>query len=192
LWHDPHQRDEVILYLMNYESFGPVEFKFYPKSGVPTKYFFTAQFIFIKGEKYVVAHIEKKHDRSSSVNETITSLKQRLREIMSNEALYKIPGLTLSDLAEKLETNKTYISQAINSEYGNFNEYLNKLRVIEACRLIQNGLDPRYSIDHLYSEVGFSSRTTFYEAFKKFTGVSPLRFRQINFNEVTDNDKSVS
>jgi YesN/AraC family two-component response regulator len=88
--------------------------------------------------------------------------------------------LTLSDLSEKLETNKTYLSQAINSEYGNFSEYLNRLRIVEACRLIQNGLDPKFSIDHLYSEVGFSARTTFYAAFKKFTGVSPSQFHQIN------------
>ena len=130
-----------------------------------------------------MAHIEEKHDKSAPGNEIKNLLKQRLQETMSNEALYKISGLTLSDLAEKLDTNKTYLSQVINSEYGNFNEYLNRFRVIEACRLIQNGLDPKFSIDHLYSKVGFSSRTTFYIAFKKFTGASPSRFRQINENE---------
>jgi PAS domain S-box-containing protein len=183
LWQNPQQRDEVISFLMNYESFGPVEFKFIPKTGIPTKYFFTAQFIIIEGEKYLVAHIEEKHDRSSSGNEAKKLLNQKLREIMTEEELFKVPGLTLSDLAEKLDTNKTYLSQVINSEYGNFNEYLNKLRVIEACRLIQHGLDPKFSIDHLYSKVGFSSRTTFYATFKKFTGVSPSRFRQITDTE---------
>ena len=180
LWHDPEQRKEVVSVLMNFESFGPVEYKFIPKTGVPIKYLFSAQFIFIKGEKYLVAHIEEKHDNSASGNEVKNLLKQKLPEIMSNEGLYKISGLTLSDLAEKLETNNTYLSQVINSEYGNFNEYLNRFRIIEACRLIQNGLDPKFSIDHLYSKVGFSSRTTFYRAFKNFTGVSPTRFRQIN------------
>ena len=183
LWHNPEQRKEVVSVLMNYESFGPVEYKFIPKTGVPTKYLYSAQFIFIKGEKYLVAHIEEKQDKSAPGNEVKNILKQRLHEIMTNEALYKISGLTLSDLAEKLETNKTYLSQGINSEYGNFNEYLNRFRVIEACRLIQQGLDPKFSIDHLYSKVGFSSRTTFYIAFKKFTGVSPSRFRQINDQE---------
>ena len=183
LWHDPEQRKEVVAVLMNFESFGPVEYKFIPKSGVPTKYLYSAQFVFIKGEKYLVAHIEEKHDKSAPGNEIKNLLKKRLQETMSNEALYKISGLTLSDLAEKLETNKTYLSQVINSEFGNFNEYLNRFRVIEACRLIQHGLDPKFSIDHLYSKVGFSSRTTFYIAFKKFTGVSPSRFRQINENK---------
>jgi YesN/AraC family two-component response regulator len=147
---------------------------------VPAKFLFTAQFIFIKGEKYLVAHIEEKQDKSAPGNEIKNLLKQRLHEIMSNESLYKTSGLTLSYLAEKLETNKTYLSQAINREYGNFNEYLNRYRIIEACRLIQNGLDPKFSIDHIYLKVGFSSRTTFYKAFKKFTGVSPSQFHQIN------------
>jgi PAS domain-containing protein len=38
LWHDPEQRKEVISVLMNFESFGPVEYKFIPKTGLPTKY----------------------------------------------------------------------------------------------------------------------------------------------------------
>jgi len=189
LWHQPQQRNEVISTLLNYQSFGPVEYKFIPKTGVPTKYLYTAQFIIIKGEKFLVAHIQEKYDKSLPGYETKNLLKQRLHDIMSNEALFKVPGLTLSDLAEKLETNKTYLSQAINSEYGNFNEYLNRFRVIEACRLIQNGLDPRLSIDHLYSEVGFSSRSSFYEAFKKFTGVSPSRFRQVNSKEALTKSK---
>lgn len=189
LWHQPQQRNEVISALLNYQSFGPVEYKFIPKTGVPTKYLYTAQFILIKGEKFLVAHIQEKYDKSLPGYETKNLLKQRLRDIMSNEAWFKVPGLTLSDLAEKLETNKTYLSQAINSEYGNFNEYLNRFRVIEACRLIQNGLDPRLSIDHLYSEVGFSSRSVFYDAFKKFTGVSPSRFRQVNSKEASNKSK---
>jgi PAS domain S-box-containing protein len=180
LWMNPEQRAQVISVMRNYETFGPEEIKFIPKSGIPAKYLFTAQFILIKGEKYIVAHIEEKVKKNHSGDEAKKLLKQHLREVIIKEELFKIPGLTLSDLSEKLETNKTYLSQAINSEYGNFSEYLNRLRIVEACRLIQNGLDPKFSIDHLYSEVGFSARTTFYAAFKKFTGVSPSQFHQIN------------
>jgi PAS domain-containing protein len=32
LWHNPQQREEVTSVLMNYESFGPVEYKFIPKT----------------------------------------------------------------------------------------------------------------------------------------------------------------
>lgn len=189
LWDQPEQRNEMLAILLKYHSFGPVEFKFIPKTGIPTKYTYSAQLIIINGENYLVSHIEEKHDKSSSGNEAKILLGQSLREIMSKEQLYKIPRLTLADLAEKLDTNKTYLSQVINREYGNFNEYVNKFRVMEACRMIQEGLDPRLSIDHLFSEVGFSSRTTFYEAFKKVTGVSPTQYRQINFNPVLPKSK---
>jgi PAS domain S-box-containing protein len=183
LWQNPGQRAKVISVMRNFETYGPEEIKFIPKSGIPGKYYFTAQFILIKGEKYIVAHIEEKVKKNRSGDDVKNLLKQQLREVILKEELFKIPGLTLSDLSEKLETNKTYLSQAINSEYGNFSDYLNKLRIVEACRLIQDGLDPKFSIDYLYSEVGFSARTTFYAAFKKFTGVSPSQFRQINRKE---------
>ena len=183
LWQIPGQRAQVISVMRNFETYGPEEIKFIPKSGIPGKYYFTAQFILIKGEKYIVAHIEEKNKKNHSGDDARNLLKQQLREVILKEKLFKIPGLTLSDLSEKLETNKTYLSQAINSEYGNFSEYLNRLRIVEACRLIQDGLDPKFSIDYLYSEVGFSARTTFYAAFKKFTGVSPSQFRQINRKE---------
>lgn len=192
MWQHPRQRAQLVSKLLDYQPVGPAEYVLIPRSGKPTVFLVTAQLIFIKGEMFMVAHLEVKHDKSASGNEAIHLLRQKLSEIMSSESLYKTPGLTLSDLAEKLETNKTYLSQAINSEYGNFNEYVNKFRVIEACRMIQNGLDPRFSIDHLYQEVGFSSRSAFYDAFKKFTGVSPARFRQINFTEMLAKSNSNS
>lgn len=190
LWNDPKQRNDFVAALVKYQTYGPVEYKFIPKSGKPTKFLVYAQIIIIKGEQYYVAHLEEKYDKTHASIETMNLLRQRLTELMVNEALYKTPGITLPDLADKLETNKTYLSQVINSEYGNFNEYLNKFRVIEACRLIQNGLDPRFNIDHIYLDVGFSSRTTFYNAFKKHTGVSPSRFLQINARPVSTKSTS--
>ena len=179
MYHKPEQRDEMITNLKANHTVGPIEMKFIIK-GTPRKFLYSAQLIIIKGEQYLIAHIEERKDSSHIGDDTKTLLKNKLNEIMFSQALFKNPDLSLPDLALRLETNKTYLSQTINSEYGNFNEYVNKLRVIEACRMIQHGLDPRLSIDHIYSEVGFSSRTTFYDAFKKFTGVSPSVFRQIN------------
>lgn len=179
MYYDPEQRNEMISILKEKHKVGPMEIK-YIIQGTPRKFLYSAQLIIIKGKQFLIAHIEQKSDRSHIGDETKNLLKNKLDELMSGQALFKNPELSLTELAQRLETNKTYLSQTINSEYGNFNEYVNKLRVIEACRMIQNGIDPRLSIDHLYAEVGFASRTTFYEAFKKFTGVSPSLFRQIN------------
>ncbi len=175
----PEQREEMISILKSNHKVGPIEIKFNIRD-TPRKFLYSAQLIIIKGEQFLIAHIEEKEDYTHIGDIKKNLLKERLNEIMASQALFKNPGLSLSELAGILETNKTYLSQTINSEYENFSEYINKLRVIEACSIIQNGLDPRLSIDHIYSIVGFASRTTFYTAFKKYTGVSPSRFRQIN------------
>lgn len=179
LYYNPEQRNEIVSILKANHKVGPMEVKYLIR-GEPRKFIYSAQLIIIKGKQFLIAHIEQKRDSPHIGDETKNQLKSKLDELMSVQALFKNPALSLTDLAQRLETNKTYLSQTINSEYGNFNEYVNRLRVIEACRMIQNGLDPRLSIDHLYEEVGFASRTTFYEAFKRFTGVSPSVFRQIN------------
>lgn len=191
MYYKPEQRDEMISILKAHHKVGPLEIKFVIK-GTPRKFLYSAQLIIIRGDQFLIAFIEEKEDNSQLGEDTKNQLKIRLNEMMSTQALYKNPGLSLTELAERLETNRTYLSQTINSEYENFNEYINKLRVIEACRIIQNGLDPRLSIDHIYSEVGFASRTTFYAVFKKYTGVSPSRFRQINYQEDTVKNKPVS
>lgn len=179
MYYKPEQRDEMISVLKAKHKVGPMEIKYIIR-GAPRKFLYSAQLIIIRGEQFLIAHIEEKDDNTHIGDDKKILLKNRLNDIMTTQALYKNPGLSLAELAERLETNRTYLSQTINSEYENFSEYVNKLRVIEACRIIQSGLDPRLSIDHLFSLVGFASRTTFYTAFKKYTGVSPSRFRQIN------------
>ncbi len=184
MYYKPEQRDEMISILKANHKVGPIEMKFNIR-GAPRKFLYSAQLIIIRGEQFLIAHIEEKDDNSQIGDGKKNLLKTRLNDIMATQALFKNPGLSLHELAEKLETNRTYLSQTINSEYENFSEYVNRLRVIEACRIIQNGLDPRLSIDHVYSLVGFASRTTFYAAFKKYTGVSPSRFRKMNDPEVS-------
>ena len=85
--------------------------------------------------------------------------------------------LTLNDLAALLHTNQTYLSALINQNYRiNFNDYINQLRVREACKLISMVENQNLSIDHLANLSGFNSKSTFYAAFKKFTGMSPVVF----------------
>ncbi|MEI6853027.1 MAG: helix-turn-helix domain-containing protein, partial [Bacteroidota bacterium] len=81
--------------------------------------------------------------------------------------------------AEVLQTNATYLSQVINQQYEcNFNDYINQLRVNEAVLILKNDLDKKKTIDMISDMAGFSSKTTFYAAFKKFTGITPSFFQK--------------
>ena len=100
-----------------------------------------------------------------------------LERLMRDEKAYKDPMISKENLADKLSTNRTYLSQAIKDTYGmNFTGYINSLRIHEAVRLLS---DPTIDIPlkALSSDLGFSSNTTFYSHFKNETGMTPSAYR---------------
>lgn len=107
-------------------------------------------------------------------------LLEKLEKVILIDKIYLNPNLKLSDLAKKIDSNQTYISKLINQNYNyNFNDYINNLRVQEFCKLIEKQNYKDINIDMLYSKVGFKAKSTFYAAFKKFTGVSPAQYLKL-------------
>ena len=85
-----------------------------------------------------------------------------------------------------LDTNVNYLSQYINNQLQtNFNDYINSYRVKEACRIFKNDTIMKFTVDQVADMVGFSSRSTFYTTFKKFTGITPAFFQK-NVAELHD------
>jgi len=76
-----------------------------------------------------------------------------------------------------MKVNRTYISRAINQCTGkNFSTFINEYRIKEAILIMSEDAE-KYSFEGLGYEVGFNDRKTFYNAFKKITGLSPSDFR---------------
>jgi len=48
--------------------------------------------------------------------------------------------------------------------------------VEEACRILSSGHNKKLKLESLRYDCGFQSKTTFYEAFKKFTGKTPTEY----------------
>ena len=108
----------------------------------------------------------------------------QLDKLILFEKLYLDPNLSLVKLSQKLNTNRTHLSQIINEYYNaSFNDYINELRVKEICRLLLATHDKNITIDHILTNSGFSSKSPFYSAFKKFTGVTPDVFKKMNQRE---------
>ena len=100
------------------------------------------------------------------------SLMSRFQHLMIDEQLFLQQGLTLQDVADKLDSNKTYISKLVNNTYNlGFPELINILRVDYAEQYIMSHRDA------IQSEValacGFQSASSFNIIFKKITGVTP-------------------
>lgn len=102
-----------------------------------------------------------------------------LRSIVSFCAQNFSENLSLSMLEEKLHLNKYYISHLFSERLGlRFNDYINSLRISEACRLLLNS---DYSVTEVSEHVGFNTLRTFNRAFMKQLGVSPTDYRKANY-----------
>lgn len=103
----------------------------------------------------------------------------KAQNIMVNEKLFLDKQLTLSKLSAKIDVREHTLSRAINHELKvNFFDYVNAYRVQEAKALLQSEHSMRYTVEHIGTEAGFSSKATFYRAFKKQTGITPSKFQK--------------
>jgi AraC-like DNA-binding protein len=103
----------------------------------------------------------------------------KLELLILDEKIYTNKELSIEDVAQRLETNSKYISQILNEHYQkNFFTYINTYRVEEAQRLLSSDKTRKYSILGIAQMAGFTSKSSFYEAFKNITGTTPNEFRK--------------
>lgn len=99
-----------------------------------------------------------------------------LRSIVSFCTENFTENLSLSLLEERLHLNKYYISHLFSGKLGlRFNDYVNSLRISEACRYL---LNTDLSITEISEKVGFNTLRTFNRAFIKELGVPPTEYRR--------------
>ena len=100
--------------------------------------------------------------------------REKLLALMVDEQPWLEPELTLAELAHRLRTNTSLLSHVINTGCGqNFNDFVNRYRVAEAERKLQNPRLAHYSLVGIALESGFNSKSTFNRVFKKLTGRTP-------------------
>ncbi len=105
-------------------------------------------------------------------NIVIDSIKEKIETLFRSEKLYLTPELTISTLAQKLGTNRTYISRVINEEFGvSFNQYVNQLRVERAKTLMRENPDMKHYL--VAEKSGFANEQSFYRNFKKIEERTP-------------------
>ncbi|MEN8223996.1 MAG: AraC family transcriptional regulator [Bacteroidota bacterium] len=102
---------------------------------------------------------------------------RRIVKAIETDKLFMDSNLTIFQLADILNTNKTYISNALNTRMNkNFNTYINELRVAEARDLMADPSNDSYTIAAIAEKSGFNSISTFNRSFKIQTGVTPSFF----------------
>lgn len=100
------------------------------------------------------------------------SLISRFEQLMFKEQAFLTPGLTIVDIADKLHSNKTYISKLVNQNYAMpFPDLVNSLRIDYAEQYILHNTDAKQK--DVAEACGFPSASSLNNTFKKVTGMTP-------------------
>jgi len=115
--------------------------------------------------------------------EYLAALGMRLESLFKVNKIYRDGTLTSKKLAETLQTNTTYLSFLINSNYkSSIPQFINKHRIAEARILLADPHNNKLTIEALGRQCGFSSKTSFNRVFRDETGTTPLEFKNFKQN----------
>ncbi|MEG1573346.1 MAG: AraC family transcriptional regulator, partial [Bacteroidales bacterium] len=135
------------------------------------------------GEKQLdISETRKEGDKDKAVkykdivigNDSQKELLSDIFEIMNDKSIYCDPEFSVLKLAERVNSNSSYVSYIINNTVGkNFRSFINDYRIKEACCILAESKVQKYSIESIATMVGFKSKSAFNTTFKEVTGVTP-------------------
>ena len=130
-------------------------------------------------QKYDISNLDMKDIEPSKTG--VENNKKKLLISLTTQfevnKIYHQNELKITDLASLMNTNRTYISNLINQEFGcSFNEYVNGYRIAEAKKLIKHL--PDESLEQIAIKVGYGSLSTFFRTFKLQEGMTPSHFKK--------------
>ena len=120
---------------------------------------------------------QRQYQASTLLNIDCDKIKQQLTHLMLDEQLYQDCDLSLSSLADHLDLKAHQLSELLNTQLGmSFSSYLREQRIKSAEKLLQD--EPKVSVLAVGLNVGFSSQSAFYSAFKTVHGIAPGQYRK--------------
>ncbi|MDT7831803.1 helix-turn-helix domain-containing protein [Flavobacteriaceae bacterium S356] len=143
---------------------------------------------------YIVGFYNLKHPeifkiRFPSKNENIPKRKNKLDDaeiskiqnlvntFLDEEKGYCRPELSLSILANEINTTTNKLSWVLNNVYKKtFYELVNEYRVQDFLQKINKNQHKEFTVVSIAFDVGFNSKSTFYKAFKEITNYTPTEY----------------
>ncbi|WP_299764951.1 helix-turn-helix domain-containing protein [uncultured Dokdonia sp.] len=130
---------------------------------------------FIQPQSLVNSKSEKK--------KTNSKLYADFEQLITEEKLYLNSQLSLDYTATKLNISANYLSQIVNNHSNySFTDYINQQRIGLAKQLLVDPEFDKYTILSIALETGFNSKSSFYNAFKKVTQITPTQYKKSQLN----------
>jgi AraC-like DNA-binding protein len=108
----------------------------------------------------------------------LSSAVGKLEFYFQNEKPYLDSELTIYTLSDQLNLSRHDLTEVLNNGIGkNFYQFVNGYRVEEVKQKLKDRKFNHYSIDAIGYECGFKSKSSFYEVFKNYTGLTPTQYR---------------
>jgi len=103
---------------------------------------------------------------------------EQLLQYMKEQEPYLNPTLTLMELSSQLDMPSHKLSIIINKHIGqHFFDFVNHYRIAKAKTYLQDFMNNKLTIQQVFYDVGFNSKSSFNTAFKKHTGLTPTEFK---------------
>ena len=168
----------IIGVLILWFSYFFIKFDYFISGSIIFSILFYSFFLFFIFNKKTTSEIFKKIKKSTVLKNTTETEKLvvELKGIMTTQKIYTNPNLKLPDVANHLNISTHELSRLLNENIGeSFTDFINKYRIIEAKQLIKT--NSKYTIEGIGIQSGFNSKSAFYKAFKKFTEITPAKYK---------------
>jgi AraC-like DNA-binding protein len=118
--------------------------------------------------------------RNASLStERISDYQYRIEKYLETKKPYMDQNFRMQDMVADTGIPRHHLSALINTVYKkNFNGLINEYRVKYIKENIHSTQWSNFSLEGIGKEAGFKSRSTFLDAFKKETGMTPSTFRK--------------
>jgi tetratricopeptide (TPR) repeat protein len=143
----------------------------------------------VKRNKELSELKKQSHRKGNGVRlttEKIDSIMIEMKNLMEVKKIYREEDLTLNILADRIGTNREYLSQILNNVIcKNFNDYVNDFRIEEAKNILwkeARKTNQQLTMLAIANAVGFKNTSTFNPLFKQATGLTPSEYKKASEN----------
>ena len=129
-----------------------------------------------------------KYQTSKLTDGQMQTIADAIGNVMENTTEFCDCNFSLSKLADLVGSNTSYVSQVINDSFQKtFNDYVTPYRIHMACKRLTDRTNyGNFTMKAIAESVGFKSYTTFVNAFKKITGITPSIYQKIAIKQELD------